>query len=170
VLDLEQAQGSWDWGWDSYEEARHISVLEICIAALTFIQDFLLGKKMEHLMPKMTWICHIKEVKKRSISSWSSKTVFDHEENFFSTFGFHHHHLKHPSHSPHGRTATTSLAPTKALQTTQHLPNNASPTALFAVEKPASPLVALINRHRLSSQRQSLYSLVWPAGCEIISS
>ena len=22
------------------------------------------------------------------------------ETNFFSTFGFHHHHLKHPSHSP----------------------------------------------------------------------
>ena len=61
---------------------------------------------------------------------------------------------------PHSRTGTTSLAPTKALQTTQHLPNNASSTAV----------VRSINRHRLPSQRQSLYSLVWQARCEIISS
>jgi hypothetical protein len=77
-----------------------------------------------------------------------AKKVFDHEENFFST-----HHLKHPSHSPHGCTDTTSFAPTKALQTTQHLPNNTSPTDLFAAEKPACSLVASINSHQPPSQR-----------------
>ena len=68
-----------------------------------------------------------------------AKKVFDHEENFFST-----HHLKHPD--------TTSFAPTKALQTTQHLPNNTSPTDLFAAEKPACSLVASINSHQPPSQ------------------
>ncbi len=49
-------------------------------------------------MPQMTWICHIKEEKKSLHGQ--IKKVFDHEDNLFSTFGFHHHHLKHPSHSP----------------------------------------------------------------------
>jgi hypothetical protein len=31
-------------------------------------------------------------------------------------------------------------------------------------------VVRSVNRHRLPSQRQSLYSLVWQARCEIISS